>query len=226
MKANFMRILIVEDDQETAAALKAELEAERYSVDVEHDGVKASYRARTTDYDLILLDNMLPGKQGPEICSELREYKMHVPVLILSAQSETDKKVGLLNCGADDYVTKPYSLQEVSARVRALLRRPRGIEPSKLVSGGITLDRSNFTVYRGKQQIDLTPKEFSLLEFLMKHQSRVVSRGAILEHVWDGDADPFSNTIEAHIHNLRSKINVPGRSTLIRTLPGRGYQFG
>ena len=219
-----MRILVVEDDKETAAILKAGLEAECYSVDVEHDGDKGSYRARTNNYDLILLDNVLPGKQGPEICTELRRYRMSVPVLILSVRSEVDEKVGLLNCGADDYVTKPYSFTELSARIKALLRRPGRLEPAELKIADLVLDTAKYMAFRGKTRIYLTAKEFSLLEYLMRNQSRAISRAMLLEHVWDGETDPLTNTIEAHIYNLRRKVDLPGKKKLIHTLPGRGYK--
>ncbi len=230
-----MRILVVEDDRETASILKACLEAECYSVDVEHDGDKGSYRARTNRYDLILLDNILPGKHGPEICAELRRYKMDVPVLMLSVRSEVDEKVGVLDCGADDYMTKPYAFAEVSARVRTLLRRPARRESEELRAGDVVLNRSSFAVSCAGRPARLTPKEFSILEYLMKHRGRAVSRAELLEHAWDGEADPFSNTVEAHLWSLRKKIGgARGRDRaadaaapagLIRTIPGRGYMI-
>ncbi|MDR3582685.1 MAG: response regulator transcription factor [Candidatus Pacebacteria bacterium] len=221
-----MKILVVEDQEETAATLKTRLESECYAVDVEHDGLKASYRAKTNHYDLILLDNMLPGKDGDQICKELREYKMTTPILILSGQNDIERKVGLLNCGADDYVTKPYSYTELSARVKALLRRPKSIESSTLTVGDLVLDREMFSATRGKHTIKLTPKEYSILEYFMKNPGRVVTRGMILEHVWDDSADPLSNSIETHVTNLRKKIDRGGKRKLIRTIPGRGYTMG
>ncbi len=221
-----MKILVVEDQEETAATLKARLESECYAVDVEHDGERGAYRARTNDYDLILLDNMLPGKKGGQICKELREYKMTVPILILSVQSDIEDKVGLLNCGADDYVTKPFSYVELSARVRALLRRPKHAETGSLTLGDLTLDRDTYAASRGGHPIRLTPKEFSILEYFMKHQGKVLTRGMILEHVWDDSADPLSNSIETHIVNLRKKIDRGRKTKLIHTVPGRGYSLG
>jgi two-component system, OmpR family, response regulator len=221
-----MRILVVEDQEETAAVLKRKLEAECYAVDVENDGVRGFYRARTNDYDLILLDNGLPGKGGYEICAELREYKMATPIMILSVQSEIDDKVALLNCGADDYLTKPYAFTELSARVKALLRRPQIIEGKILEVDGFTLDRETYSFTFNKKTAYLTPKEFMLLEYLMKHAGKVVSRGDILEHVWDDSADPFSNSIETHVMNLRKKIDPHNKDAFIRTVPGRGYSVG
>lgn len=221
-----MRILIIEDDEETAAALKVGLESECYSVDVEHDGEKGSYRARTEEYDLVLLDNMLPGKEGAEVCKELRQYKISVPVLMLSVQSEIDRKISVLNCGADDYMTKPYSFEEVAARIKALLRRPRAFLPSELRVGDLALDTAKYMAFRGKKRVYLTTKEFALLEYLMRNEGRVISRAKILEHVWDRETDQFTNTIEAHIYNLRRKVDIPGKKRLIRTVPGRGYTLG
>jgi DNA-binding response OmpR family regulator len=218
-----MRILVVEDQLEIAANLKQKLEGECYAVDVENDGNRGFYRARTNNYDLILLDNVLPGKGGYEICSELRKYKMTTPIMILSVQSEVDIKVDLLNCGADDYLTKPFSFVELSARIKALLRRPRIIEGKVFVVKGLTLDKTTFSfIYKNKTNY-LTPKEFALLEHLMKNPGSVVSRATILEHVWDGSADPFSNSIETHISNLRKKIDAKNKNRFIKTVPGRGY---
>jgi two-component system, OmpR family, response regulator len=221
-----MRILVVEDQEETAAVLKRKLEAECYAVDVENDGDRGFYRARTNDYDLILLDNGLPGKGGYEICSELREYKMTTPIMILSVQSEIEDKVALLNCGADDYLAKPYAFSELSARVKALLRRPQTIEGKTLVVDGLSLDRGTYSFTFNESVTYLTPKEFMLLEYLMKHAGKVVSRGDILEHVWDDSADPFSNSIETHIMNLRKKIDRRNKDAFIHTVPGRGYIVG
>jgi DNA-binding response OmpR family regulator len=221
-----MRILVVEDQLPTAKALKTKLEAECYAVDIEHDGERALYRAKTSSYDLILLDNMLPGKNGPEICNDLREYKMSTPILILSARTETEEKIKLLNCGADDYLAKPFSYTELSARMKALLRRPAVLEGKQLCVGDLTLDRETYSAIRNGKAIRLTPKEFSLLEHLIKNQGKVVSRRMILEHVWDEAADPFSNSIETHITNLRKKIDRGFKTKLIRTVHGQGYKIG
>ena len=221
-----MKILVVEDQEATAATLKQKLEAECYAVDVEHDGERGFYKARTNDYDLILLDKGLPGKDGYEICSELREYKMATPILILSAASEIEDKVSLLNCGADDYLTKPYAWSELAARVKALLRRPAQIEGKILTVNGLSLDRETYSfTFREKTEY-LTPKEFMLLEYLMKHSGKVISREIILEHVWDDSVDQFSKSINMHIMNLRKKINPHDKDAFIRAVPGRGYIIG
>ncbi len=218
-----MRILVVEDQEEIAASLKQNLERECYAVDTESDGDRGFYRARTNDYDLILLDNMLPGKTGYEICSELREYRMSTPILILSVQTDIDMKVDLLNCGADDYLTKPFSYSELSARIKALLRRPKIVQGKNLTIGGLTLENNTFSFNFKERKTYLTPKEFMLLEYLMKNPNKVISRGMILEHVWDENADPFSNAIETHIMNLRRKIDPSDKNSFIKTISGRGY---
>jgi DNA-binding response OmpR family regulator len=218
-----MRILVVEDQKETAAALKRKLEAECYAVDVEHDGERGLYRAKTDPYDLILLDNGLPGKSGYDICANLREYKMSTPILILSVQSEIDDKVLLLNCGADDYLAKPYAFPELVARMKALLRRPAAVEQQTLAVNGLTLNDETYSgSFRGKN-IYLTTKEYMILQYLMKHPGKVVSRGDILEHAWDGQADQFSKSIETHILNIRKKLDPKDREAFIHTVPGRGY---
>jgi DNA-binding response OmpR family regulator len=221
-----MRILVIDDQEELAKSLKMGLESQCYAVDIEHDGERGLYRARTNDYDLILLDNVLPGKLGPDICRELREYKMTTPIMILSVKSEIEQKVNLLNCGADDYLAKPFSFAELSARIRALLRRPHVMEALQLTIDDLVLDRKTYSASRAKKSIYLTPKEFSLLEYLMKNQGAVISRGMILEHVWDDGVDPFSNSIETHITNLRRKIDHGHKRKLIHTVPGRGYLMG
>jgi DNA-binding response OmpR family regulator len=226
LNGNHMRILVVEDQEETAASLKRKLEAECYAVDVEHDGERGFYKARTNDYDLILLDKGLPGKNGYEICSELREYKMTTPILILSVAAEIEDKVSLLNCGADDYLTKPYVFSELAARVKALLRRPQNIEGKALTVNGLSLDRETYSFAFRKKTGYLTPKEFMLLEYLMKNTGKVVSRGMMLEHVWDDGADQFSKSIDTHIMNLRKKIDPKNKDSFVRTVPGRGYIVG
>ena len=221
-----MRILIVEDQKEIASSLKRKLEDECYAVDVEHDGNHGFYRARTNDYDLILLDNMLPGKTGYEICSELREYKMSTPIMILSVRSDIDAKVDLLNCGADDYITKPFSFTELSARVKALLRRPRMMEGTTLEFDGLVLNQKTYSFTFEDKTTYLTPKEYMLLEYLMKNPHTVISRAMILEHVWDESGDPFSSAIETHIMNLRKKIDPKNKDRFIKTVSGRGYMIG
>jgi DNA-binding response OmpR family regulator len=218
-----MRILIIEDEPGLGNLLKANLEAESYAVDVEGDGEKGLYRARTNDYDAIVLDDILPGKRGYEICRELRARGKNAPILLMSVQAESEWKVALLNDGADDYLTKPFTYAEMSARLRALLRRPRDLQGAEMQVGDLVLNESRSIVIRGVREIYLTTKEFSLLRYLMKNAGRIVSRAMLFEHVWNGEADPLSNMIETHIHNLRRKIDGKGERKLIRTIAGRGY---
>jgi DNA-binding response OmpR family regulator len=220
-----MRILIVEDETMLAKNLKATLEAQHYAVDVECDGEKGLRSARTNNYDLILLDDILPGKSGSEVCKTLRANGKTTPILLISVQAETQKKIGLLNDGADDYLAKPFSYEEMSARVRALLRRPKTWEKEVVSVDDLEIDYVAGSVARGGKLIYLTAKEFALLFYLMKHQGKIVSRAMLFEHVWDGEGDFFSNTIEMHIRNLRRKIETKDLKKLIYTVPGRGYKI-
>lgn len=221
-----MRILIIEDQEAFGNVLKSNFEAEAYAVDLEHDGDRGLYRARTTDYDAIVLDDILPGKHGYEICRELRESGKTAPILLMSVQSEIDRRVSLLNDGADDYLTKPFAFAEMSARMRALLRRSRDISVAELCVEDLVLDESRSVVRRGGFEIPLTVKEFALLHYLMRHHGRIISRVTIMEHVWNGEVDEFSNMIETHICNLRRKIDKPGMKKMIHTVSGRGYLLG
>jgi DNA-binding response OmpR family regulator len=220
-----MKVLIVEDDKQIREFLKPSLEAEYFVVDTAEEGLTGSELARNNTYDLIILDNVLPGKNGYDICKDIRSQGKSTPIIILSVVADTPKKVDLLNCGADDYLTKPFSFEELVARIRALLRRPTEFKAEVLVADDLQLDTAQHSVHRSGQDIYLTRKEFELLEYLMRNQGRVLSRGMIMEHVWDMNADPFSNTIETHILNLRRKIDAGGKSKLIQTLPGRGYRI-
>ncbi len=219
-----MRILIIEDNKEIRELLKIGLEAEMYSVDTAEDGEKGSYIARTNDYDLIILDNMMPKKTGFDVCKEIRKAGKQMPILLLSVESETDEKVKLLRAGADDYMTKPFSFKELLARIQAILRRPETSVSESLETGNLVLNSRTHEVKRGNKSIYLTRKEYSLLELLIRHRGEVVSRGTIMEHVWDFDGNPFSNTIETHVFNLRKKIEK-GESRLIWNVPGRGYKI-
>ncbi len=221
----YMRILIVEDDLEIAGFLKKSFEAESFAVDMAHDGERGSYAARTNEYDLVLLDNMLPKKEGLEVCQEIREAGKSMPIMMLSVKADVPEKVSLLNAGIDDYVAKPYSFEEVLARTRALLRRNRTYKPASLSYGDLFMDSATQEVKRGAKSIYLTRKEFSLLELLVQHSDKVVSRGMIMEHVWNMEGDPFSHSIETHILNLRRKINGNKKKVLIQNIPGRGYRI-
>lgn len=220
-----MHILLVEDDKEISDFLRVSLEAECFAVDVAFDGETGSYLARTNNYDLIILDNVLPKKEGRKACKEIRDAGKTTPIIMLSVKSETVTKVDLLNAGADDYMTKPFSLEELLARIRALLRRPKEIENEILSLGDLVIDVKKHSVKRGGKEIYLTRKEFVLLSYLLKNAGSAMSRGMIMEHVWDMKADPFSNTIESHILSLRKKIDAKSKRKLIKTVPGIGYKI-
>lgn len=219
-----MRILVIEDNEEIRDFLKIGLEAETFSVDTAGDGESGSYIARTNDYDLVILDNILPKKTGVEVCRDIRKAGKNMPIILLSVESETEEKIRLLRAGADDYMTKPFSFKELLARVQAILRRPENNIPEDLVAGDLTLNSRTHEVKLGNESVYLTRKEYSLLELLIRHSGEVVSRGAIMEHVWDLDGNPFSNTVETHIFNLRRKIEK-NKNRLIWNVPGRGYKL-
>lgn len=221
-----MRILLVEDQDDLRVSLQIRLQEECFVVDVASDGEKGSFMARTNDYDIIILDNHLPKKNGIEICKDIRESKKQIPIIILSVLDDTSQKIELLEAGADDYLTKPFSFYELMARIRAILRRPQELVQSLFQIDDLLLDAKKHEVYRGDIEIYLTKKEFMLLEFLLRHSGTVVSRSDILEHVWDIHADPFSNTIETHVLSLRKKIDTPEKHKLIHNISGRGYKIG
>ncbi|HXH27136.1 MAG TPA: response regulator transcription factor, partial [Candidatus Acidoferrum sp.] len=206
-----MRILVIEDEHKIANAIKQGLEQERYAVDVSYDGDDGLASAKTGEYDLILLDRMLPSLDGLEICRQLREAKIHTPVLMLTAKDQVRDRVNGLNAGADDYLVKPFSFEELLARVRALLRRPQEALQSTLQVSDLTLDTFGYEATRSGKRIPLSSKEFSLLEYLMRNAGRVLSKDTIISHVWDFDADILPNTVEAYIGYLRNKIDRPFR---------------
>jgi DNA-binding response OmpR family regulator len=218
-----MRVLVIEDDDSIAQMLSICLKAECFAVDRASTGTEGSFMARTNDYDIIVLDNMLPGKTGKDVCVDIRNQGRITPILVLSAMIETAKKIEMLTLGADDYLEKPFSAHEFIARVKALLRRPKILARDILTIDTLMLDVQRHIVQRDGKNIRMTRKEFMLLEFLMRHRGCVMSRAAILEHVWDINADPFSNTIESHILSVRKKIHSDGGKKLIHTISGRGY---
>lgn len=220
-----MRILIVEDEYGISKPLKAGFEAEYFAVDVALDGERGSFLARTNDYDLVILDNVLPKKTGDIVCEDIRRAGKTMPILMLSSLIETEKKVELLNKGADDYLTKPFSFEELRARVNALLRRKPALAEEILTVADLVLETSKHRAERGGKEIYLTRKEFMLLELLLRNKDSAVSRARIIEHVWDAEIDPFTNTIEAHMLNLRRKIDTKGKKKLLHTLPGVGYKI-
>ncbi len=220
-----MRILVIEDDKQISNSLKRGLQDACFVVDTAQNGTEGSFQARTNEYDLIILDLMLPGKDGKDVCREIRRAEKNMPILMLSVVSEIPTKVELLEMGADDYMTKPFLFEELLARVRALLRRPRKTEDPALKFADLEMDVKKHSVKRAGQEIYLTKKEFMLLEYFLKNQGEVLSRAMILEHVWDMNADPFSNTIEAHIRSLRRKIDKEEWPKIIHTISGRGYKL-
>ncbi|RMF20312.1 MAG: DNA-binding response regulator [Cyanobacteria bacterium J083] len=216
-------ILVVEDEAKLAQFIKAELEYEDYQVTVAKDGLSGLTTARETKPDLILLDWMLPGISGIEICRRLRSTGDQVPIILLTAKDEISDRVAGLDAGADDYIVKPFSVEELLARIRANLRRNQEENPDLLQFTDLTLNRSTREVYRAKRLIELTAKEFDLLEYLMLHPKQVLTRDQILERVWGFDFMGDSNIIEVYVRYLRLKLEAEGESRLIQTVRGVGY---
>jgi two-component system copper resistance phosphate regulon response regulator CusR len=219
-----MRILIVEDDQKLAAFVSGGLEREGYSVDVLHDGRDAAGQASAIDYDAVVLDLMLPGSSGFQVLRDIRARKATLPVLILTAKDSLEERVAGLDAGADDYMGKPFALAELSARLRALLRRGAPKE-TRLKLADLEVDTVRRIVARAGRPIDLKPKEYALLEFLMRHSNRPVTRSLIVEHVWDIHFEAISNVVEVHINALRNKIDKGFSPALIHTIRGVGYML-
>lgn len=221
-----MRVLVVEDEEKISRFLRDSFEAEYFAVDVAKDGERGSYFARSNEYDLVVLDNMLPKKDGTQVCREIRASGKTMPILVVSVKTDPIDKVDLLDAGADDYLSKPFVLEELMARVRALMRRPGSIESDVLTIEDVVMDTVNGTATRAGRDLNLTRKEFMLLQYFLRNQGIILSRGMILEHVWDMSVDIFSNTIEAHVLSLRKKLGDTGKNRLIQTVSGRGYRMG
>ena len=222
-----MKILVVEDEKKLADALAKGLSLKGYSVDTVGDGKKALTRIslHRTDYDLIILDLMLPSMDGHEICKQARSIGVTTPILILTARNETDKKVDLLLSGADDYLVKPFSFEELSARLHALLRRPNESMPDVLKVENIELNPALRTVTRETKEIPLTLKEFGLLEYFMRHPNQVINREDLLSHLWDFNYESFSNVVDVHVKNLRRKLAMAGDPNILETVRGIGYRL-
>ncbi len=220
-----MRILIVEDEHKIANSIKKGLEQELFAVDVAFTGSDGYDLAASEDYDLIILDRLLPGIDGVEICKNLRDKQIHTPVLLLTAKGQIEDRVEGLDAGADDYLTKPFAFEELLARVRALTRRPKATLGAILSVGPLQLNTITYAVEREGKSISLSSKEFSLLEYLMRHTGKVVTKEQIINHVWDYDANVLPNTVEVYIKLLRSKVDKPFKSQLIHTLRGFGYKI-
>lgn len=220
-----MRILVVEDDRKAARFLRQGLEEEGHSVDVAEDGEAGAYRGHTTPYDLILLDVQLPGRDGLQLARDLRRGGIETPILMLTARDATPDVVRGLNAGADDYLTKPFDFDELLARIHALTRRQAAGPAGLLRYADLELDRLRRVVRRGTRMIELSPREFRLLEFFLLHPDEVVTRSRLLEQVWDMSFDPGTNVVEAHISNLRRKLEDGGMPRLLQTVRGSGYAF-
>lgn len=222
-----MRILIIEDEHKIANAIRAGLEQETYAADVAYDSDDGLASARAEDYDLIILDRMLPGSQdGLEICKTLRSEGKHTPILMLTAKDKIGDRVEGLNAGADDYLVKPFAFEELLARIRALLRRPSASRGTVLTAADLSLDPAGFEVKRAGQAISLSAREFALLEYMMRNPNRVLTKDTIIAHVWDYDADVLPNTVEVYIGYLRHKIDQPFKGIeLIKTVRGFGYKL-
>ncbi len=221
-----MRILIVEDERKIARALGRALKNEKYAVDISHDGTDAYAMAGMIDYDLLILDRMVPGDyDGLGLTKKLREEGKKVPILLLTALGEIKDKTEGLDSGADDYLTKPFALDELLARIRALLRRPQTQVETILKIADLSLDLNMHEVFRNNQKIELTNKEFSLLEYLVRNAGRPVSKEQIINHVWNYDADILPNNIEVYISYLREKVDKPFEKKLIKTVRGIGYKI-
>lgn len=218
-----MRILIIEDEKKIAEFIKRGLKEEGYSVDLAYDGEEGFFLAANNEYDLIVLDLMLPKIDGISVCRRLREKKATTCVLMLTARDTVKDKVNGLDSGADDYLTKPFAFEELMARIRALLRKKNSETTTKLQVADLVLDLLTHRVTRADKEIILTSKEYALLEYLMRNADTVVTRTMISEHVWDINFDTFTNVIDVYINYLRNKIDYEQKNKLIHTIRGRGY---
>ncbi len=222
-----MRLLIVEDEHKIANALKKGFEQEAFAVDVAYEGETGFDFASTENYDAIILDVMLPKISGTDICANLRKDEINIPILMLTAKSELENKVEGLNCGADDYLTKPFAFEELLARVKALIRRSHTNGTNVLKCDNLLMDLDKFTVTRNDEIIELSKKEFALLEYMIRNKNMILTKDKIIEHVWNYDADVLPNTVEVYIGYLRNKIDKPfiKFAPLIETIRGFGYRL-
>lgn len=218
-----MRLLLVEDNRRLSGSLRAVLVEDGYAVDAAYDGIEAEELASFTPYDAIILDIMLPKRDGIEVCRSLRDKKVKTPILMLTARDGLDDRVLGLDSGADDYLIKPFEVKELRARLRALMRRRSDDKSATLVVGDLRLDPALHEVRRGQIRLDLTAKEYSLLEYMMRNANRLITREMILAHVWDYGRVTASNVVEAHIRRLRIKLDDPFETKMIETIRGAGY---
>ena len=220
-----MRILVIEDNHRLSSSLAANLAHEGYSVDAAYDGQEGQDLAELTPYDLIILDILLPKKDGLQVCRDLRRRRIHTPILLLTARDGVEDRVQGLDYGADDYLVKPFAMRELLARLRALLRRQAPYTNGRLEIGDLVVDPVTHTVEREGRSIDLTPKEFALLEFLLYHPNQVVTRELIEQHIWNYDFECESNVIDVYVRRLRRKIDAPFAVKLLTTVRGIGYRL-
>ena len=220
-----MRILVVDDDRRLCGIIKRGLLEEAYAVDLACDGEEGGYLAEANPYDLIILDIMMPRKDGIEVCQELRAKRVNTPILMLTAKDTVEDRVRGLDAGADDYLVKPFAFNELLARIRALLRREGMIKSPELQVGDLVLNTLTREVRRGQRAIELTTKEYVILEYFMRHPDMVITRTMIEEHAWDYDFDSLSNLIDVYIRRLRRKIDEGERDSLIQTVRGAGYRL-
>jgi two-component system copper resistance phosphate regulon response regulator CusR len=218
-----VRILLVEDEPRVAAFVAKGLREQAYAIDIARDGEEALYFAAENDYDLLILDVMLPVKDGYAVCRELRRSGTRTPILMLTARDAVDDRVSGLDCGADDYLTKPFDFKELLARLRALSRRSAEVRPAVMRVADLTLNTANHAVSRAGKPLSLTAKEYAFLEFLVLNENRIVNRQQIAQHVWDENFDPFSNVIDVYVRRLRAKIDAGFDRPLIHTRRGEGY---
>ena len=218
-----MRVLLVEDDTRIARFVAKGLREESYAVDAVENGNDALYQTEINDYDLIVLDVMIPGMDGFAVCKAIRAGGKRTPILMLTARDGVDDRITGLDSGADDYLTKPFEFRELLARLRALLRRPTELRPARIIVGDLELDTASQTAKRGNRSIPLTAKEYALLEYFARNAGRVIGRSEIAEHVWDETFDPFSNLIEVYVNRLRRKLGEDDGEPLLQTRRGSGY---
>lgn len=220
-----MKILLIEDAEEIALFTKRGLEAELFVVDVAEDGEKGENMALINNYDLIIIDHNLPFKNGIDICKSLREAEKTYPIIMLTAEKDIDKKVAAFNYGANDYLTKPFAIEELVARIRVLLRSKNEDINNQLSFKDVTIDIRRHTATRAQKTLNLRKKELELLEYFLRNPDTILTRSMILEHVWDTNADPFTNTVDVHIRTLRQKLNFDSLEPLIETIRGIGYRL-
>jgi len=220
-----MRILVVDDDRRLCGIIKRGLLEEGYAVDVAHDGEEGGYLAESESYDVIILDIMMPIKDGLEVCRSLREKRVNIPILMLTARDSVEDRVTGLDAGADDYLVKPFAFNELLARIRALLRREGASKSPRIQVGDLVLDTVTRESWRGQRLIELTTKEYTILEYFMRHPNMVITRTMLQEHAWDYDFDSLSNLIDVYIRRLRRKIDNGEPESMFQTVRGAGYRL-